>query len=294
VSRDRPLRTLLATDGSERAGVAIDLVGAIDWPAGSAARIVTVVPDAEFDREGGAVLDAALAQLREAAAGRGSTLEVSSELLYGRPASRIVREAEKMEADVIVVGSRGHGTLAAMLLGSVAAEVVDRAHRPVLVARRPSLDGVLLAHDGSAGASEAERLVREWPIFDRLPVDVLVVAELHGGWHLASTSAMYATTVHEYFAGARQALLEASELADHIADRLADAGRPATSLMADGEAAAKVIETAARRGSDLVVLGTRGLTGLDRLMLGSVARNVLLNAPMSVLVACPPAPAAGS
>jgi nucleotide-binding universal stress UspA family protein len=289
MTADKPMRVLLATDGSERAGTAVDLVGAMAWPPGSTVKVVTVVPDAEFDHEGNEILDTALARLASAMArAANGQLTTTSALLYGRPATRIVHEGEQAQADVIVVGSRGHGTLASMVLGSVAAEVVDRAGRPVLVARRPTLDGVLLAHDGSPCADDAEGLVAEWPIFAALPIDVLVVADMHGGWHLPSTSALYASTAHEYFAGARQVLLEASELADEVADRLHDAGRRASSLMVDGEVAAQIVATAQARGRDLVVVGTHGLTGLPRLMLGSVARNVLLHAPMSVLVACPP------
>jgi nucleotide-binding universal stress UspA family protein len=50
-----------------------------------------------------------------------------------------------------------------------------------------------------------------------------------------------------------------------------------------GDAAHEIIAAARRRGMDLVVTGTRGLRGV-RVILGSVARNVLLHAPCSVLV----------
>lgn len=46
----------------------------------------------------------------------------------------------------------------------------------------------------------------------------------------------------------------------------------------------RIIAAARRRGVDLIVTGTRGLHGVERVILGSVARNVLLHAPCSVLV----------
>ena len=54
--------------------------------------------------------------------------------------------------------------------------------------------------------------------------------------------------------------------------------------MRDGDAAGEIIAAAEQRGADLIVLGSRGRTGLTRLLLGSVARNVLSGSTASVLV----------
>ena len=54
--------------------------------------------------------------------------------------------------------------------------------------------------------------------------------------------------------------------------------------MAEGPAASAIVDTAARIGADLVIVGTVGLTGFKRLVLGSVAESVVRNAPCSVLV----------
>jgi nucleotide-binding universal stress UspA family protein len=276
----RPMSVLLATDGSDGAQAAVELVAGIDWPAGSSIQVITVVPDAEFDREAGRILEGTLETLGQA----GQT--GLAEVVYGRPATRIVERAAAAEADLIVLGSRGHGPLVSMVFGSVAAEVVDHAGRPVLVARSRSLTRVLLAHDGSDCATNAERLVAEWAIFDGRPVDVLSVAELIVPWHLPSTSVLYGTAVHGYFVDARSLLEAHSAIADAAAARLKGAGREAVGLMAEGHVAAKVIESAEQRGADLIVIGTRGLTGISRALLGSVARNVLHHSPVSVLVAC--------
>ena len=68
------------------------------------------------------------------------------------------------------------------------------------------------------------------------------------------------------------------------ADRLNEAGLVATTILRSGTPAEEIVAVARERGADCVVIGTRGHTGLARLILGSVARNVLHHAPCSVLV----------
>lgn len=61
-------------------------------------------------------------------------------------------------------------------------------------------------------------------------------------------------------------------------------------LLAEGDAAAEIVKTAAENHCGLVVMGTHGRTGLDRLLMGSVAEQVMRKAPCPVLtVKSPPA-----
>jgi nucleotide-binding universal stress UspA family protein len=69
----------------------------------------------------------------EIAARRG--LEVKTELLVGDPADEIVAFSDTIDADLIVVGSRGHGAIASVLLGSVSRAVLHESRRPVVVVR---------------------------------------------------------------------------------------------------------------------------------------------------------------
>jgi nucleotide-binding universal stress UspA family protein len=58
-------------------------------------------------------------------------VEVRTRVIHGRPASVLLETA--IGADMLVLGSRGHGTFAGMLLGSVSQHCVQHAPCPVLV-----------------------------------------------------------------------------------------------------------------------------------------------------------------
>ena len=83
---------------------------------------------------GAAVADSVLAAAREEAQANGAT-RIATRAAFGDPAEQIVAVADALRPDVIAVGSRGHGRLAGLLLGSVAQKVVAHAACPVLVVR---------------------------------------------------------------------------------------------------------------------------------------------------------------
>ena len=61
--------------------------------------------------------------------------EIHTEFIEGSPAEAIIDVAVTRKSDVIVIGSRGHGTLAGLLLGSTSQKVVAHAPCPVLIVR---------------------------------------------------------------------------------------------------------------------------------------------------------------
>ncbi len=293
------MHIVLALDGSEPAARARDLVAGIAWPPGTTIRIVAALePSAELaglpwpgiDTGSLETLDRAARNdiepmLRAAAAqiavpGR----TVDWELVRGRPADVLLDEARRTKADLVVLGSRGHGRLEALLLGSVPAEVVDHAPCPVLVARGPTLSRVVFAQDGSEHAAAAVDIVAGWPIFREVPTQVVSVVSLSGPLASGIAPTMMATAIETYAETLDVMESESRRLADETAQRFRAAGVPATAKIRRGETAVELVEEAREVGADLIVLGSRGVGGLSRLLLGSVARRVLVHAPCSVLI----------
>jgi nucleotide-binding universal stress UspA family protein len=210
--------------------------------------------------------------------------DVETVILHGRPATMIVEEARDFAADVVMVGSRGHGAIATLILGSVSAEVVDHAPSPVLVAKRPNLSRVVIATDDSPSARAAEDVVAGWPVFGGLPIDVVSVADAVHPW-TSGIAPGFQRQARDAYA---QELAEASHLAERFAReaalRLRGAGRLAEATVRRGDPPAEIIELAEQRGADLVVLGSRGRSAIAEIVLGSVVRNVLAGSDASVLV----------
>jgi nucleotide-binding universal stress UspA family protein len=205
-------------------------------------------------------------------------------LLRGRPGTSIVDEAGAMGADVVVMGSRGHGRIATMLLGSTAAEVVDHAPCPVLIARHRHLAPLAFADDGSPAARHAEAVFSHWPIFAGQQVSVITVAEVGVPVAAGFTPGLYDQVLESYTRSVDEARREVRAEADEEAHRLADAGLAAVPIALEGDPATEIVRYAAEHDVATIVIGTRGHTGLARLLLGSTARNVLQHASCSVLV----------
>ncbi len=295
------MRILLGVDGSACSDLATELVAALPLPPDSVVRVVAVLQpyadalalsyaaagDVSANLESEEERDAR--HLREAigrseAALQREGLTVEGFLVRGRAASSIVDEATGMGADLVVLGSRGHGTIATMVLGSTAAEVVDHAPCPVLVARGAQIAHVAFADDGSPQARRAETVLTSWPMFADAQVDVLNVAELAVPVAAGFTTGLYDQVLESYTRSAQAAREASAEDAKVTAQRLTAAGLRAQAVALEGDPATEIIRYTETHKVDLVVTGTRGRTGLARLLLGSVARNVLLHARCSVLI----------
>lgn len=293
------MRVLVATDGSDPADLAIDLVDGAAWGPGSEIFVVEAVEsgaglfggpwpalamvqadriEADIRAQASRTVEAARARLVR------SGLRVETAVLRGRPATAIVDRAGDLRADLIVVGSRGHGTIGSMLLGSTSAEVIDHAEIPVLVARRSGIGRVVLAWDGSPSATRAADLLRNWPILAGASVRVVGVADIEMPWWTGFPEPSMPEPTPSYLDAAEAARRHRDQLLHDMAGDLEAAGFRTEIDPRDGDAATQILAAAASADADLIVMGTHGRTGLARLVIGSVARNVVQHAACSVLV----------
>ena len=286
------MRVLVATDGSSSARNAVLLVRSLAWPPNTRVRVLRIFPpvpslvpiggdrrlelDDTHERSVVAELAAPL---------HCEGLVIDEEYIRGDGvANLIVEDARGWGADVIVSGNRGHGPLATLLLGSVAAAVSERAPCPILVARRPTCSRIVFAEDGSDGAFEARNVLAKWPIFKGMQLKVVSVAHIDRPLSSGLTAAV--------FEDARQAetdkLMEARAAHEHLAKESAEqlrlAGILAQAELHTGDAATEILAAARSWNADLIVVGSRGRGLIARALLGSVARRVLLDAKCSVLV----------
>lgn len=290
------MRILLATDFSAYADTARSLVKSMTLPPGSRIRIVHAVEpiatvaifaapalltiNEAAEREAKELVNQTALQVK--AEGR----QVDGVVGFGRAADVIADECADFKPDLLVVGSRGRGGIASAVLGSVSAELVDRAHCPVLVARTPRLHSIVLAEDGSPSAAAGASAIVDLPAF--ATCDVRVVSVVDAGFPVVLADPGLPDTALDAFRAYQSSLpeLRASHaaMARERAAALSLAGITATSEQREGRAAAELLTAASQQHADCIVIGSRGQTGLRRLLLGSVARSVLFHAPCSVLI----------
>ena len=136
---------LIATDGSPSAQGAVEFGVELAGELGAEVVVVEVVPAVDVVPTTALTMPAAVphqVQARERAAleaaaalARAKGVVVRTELLTGIPIDEIVARADSTDADLIVIGSHGHGTVARTLLGSVSQGVLHESRRPVVVVR---------------------------------------------------------------------------------------------------------------------------------------------------------------
>ncbi|WP_433318499.1 universal stress protein [Micromonospora chersina] len=226
-----------------------------------------------------------LEQVAAELVGQHPTLRVEVRQVAGGPGATLVEESRR--AELVVVGSRGVGGFAGLLLGSVSNQVAQHAHCPVLVVRPaeqpiPVRGPVLVGVDGSELAGHAVRLAADEAV--RRDADlVLVHVRTPERGAVAPDAAAEATAAGQAESAELLAGAAARIRADHpvlsVVERPVVGASPEQALIeASGEAA-------------LVVVGSRGRGGFAGLLLGSVSQALVQHAHCPVLVAHPYEPA---
>jgi len=296
-------KILLATDGSESSEVAVRAAVALSKRLDFEVHVMYVAHEhpylhASYDlhhqeeeerlrREDQRKLVEYMAIVRRA----GGTI-ADSYLRVGEAANEIVELAEEIGVDLVVLGSRGHGPMRRALMGSVSTSVLRHAHCSVLIVRRhggseqkrESLVGkILVAIDGSEGASAAARVAMEIAKSTGSEVHVAyAIGEERYRPHLGP----------EMWEGWQEGFEHAKRSARSWVEEQANGMRgegtkTVESHLLLGRPDAAIVWLAEELGAGLLVVGSRGLGGIRRVLIGSVSDSVVRHAHCSVMVIRP-------
>ncbi|MDP2785383.1 MAG: TSUP family transporter [Sulfurimicrobium sp.] len=265
-------RIMLATDGSEYSSGAVNV--ATEMARRNHAKLL-IVSVAVFNPEYSTSvpgLEAAADEMarRHAQGAMSQAAGLDPELVVMKaedPYMGIVEAAEEYRADLIVMGRRGKRGLARAMVGDATARVIGRASCNVLVVPRGAGNcktGILIATDGSRFSDAAAVTAGKLAVANNLPLTVVsVVLPSHN----------------------QQRRQEAQIAVQRVRKGLEKEGLAISAAVVEGGRADEAIVAQARKsGADMIVMGSHGRTGLDRVMLGSVAERVIGRSETPVLV----------
>ncbi|MEZ5941966.1 MAG: universal stress protein [Planctomycetaceae bacterium] len=291
------MKIVLAVDGSPCSLNAEQVLSKLPLSTSVDLHVVTVCPSADLHAMSSVpevvqeMIDQCRAQsqklIDEAAERcRSWCSSVQTELLDGHPTKEVVEAADRLGADLIVVGARGQSAVSRFFLGSVSDGIAKNAHCSVLVVRRdeaaetseaPEIKRVLLAYDGSPAANCAAKLLASLNLSDDDSIVIHSVIE-----RAPYAGLPVAETVYEVMQG------ELEPKVKHVAEELRRKTPHVSSVIhVAAHASDDLVAAATKHNSNLVVMGSTGKTVWERLFLGSVTLQVLHHAHCSVWIARP-------
>jgi nucleotide-binding universal stress UspA family protein len=273
-----PTKILLATDGSQDAELAASTAVDLAKTTGSELHVVSVFPGPayvhpyyethfpeaaerlrrEARKERQEILDERVERIQEAGGSVSQT-----HIREGETAAEIVTLAEELEAGLIAIGSRGSGGLRRALMGNVSDSVIRHAHCPVMVVRGESV---------------------------LFPTKLLVATDRSTEAQLAATTAADLakstnSELHVVHVGFEQIRDEAQkELDTEVGMMRETATQDIQAHLKFGIPDTAIIDLAEELGVGMIVMGSRGLGGVRRALLGSVSDSVVRHAHCPVLV----------
>lgn len=277
-------RLLVGTDLSPTARVATDRASVLAAAIG--AELVIVHAGAHDDA------------LEELAGAYGATPVAAS----GPPAEVLVAQAEAQEADLIVVGSVGMSGTRRFLLGSVPNKVSHHAPTDVLIVKTDpppqsqGYDKVLVGTDGSPTAMRAVDMATNLGSKLGASTTIVCVYEPPSEQELAQLRADPNDPVAQWNVGKEvrevppefkwriAGAAQAQDVLDRSAERAAKAGLNPDVRALKGNPAEELIGLAERERFDVIAVGSVGMAGAKRFMLGNVPHRISHHAPTDVLI----------
>lgn len=220
---------------------------------------------------------------RQTKAARSCGVTVDCELGFGAAADVVIAAAERRGTDLIVAGTRGRTGWKRLLVGSTAARLIRKAHCPVLTVHptdagsprpvRTLLVPTDFSEDAALAADAATRILGEAGADRRMVL-------LHA-YHVPYEATYLPAPVLLDAISAADARVK--RMIEALAAKLRDTGIRVDTVTCEADPAPAILDHAKSVGADLIAMGTQGLSGLNRLLLGSTAERVIASAPCPVL-----------
>ena len=214
---------------------------------------------------------------------------VTTEVLAGDPADEVIRHAEKVNASLIVMASRGASGHGPWLLGSIAAKVLRATTRPLLLVRSARADlptrqdslikRVLVPLDGSPVGAAAIPYTEA--LASALEAEIVL---LHAVQPTALAFAFPETGTPMQIVGNESSKTAAASYLDGIKKELVKKGLKVSATVVTGSAPDQIIDYANANAVSLIAMSSHGRTGFGRWVFGSVTDKILHAGDTPVLV----------
>lgn len=276
-------KILVAFDGSPSSQNALSLASKLARENGSWIKVVAVVPSYEGDLELIGVQN-----IKETITGPGKELlkeareiaeredvHVLTDLEQGEPYEQIVHVAEEENCDLIVMGRKGANRIARELMGSVTARVIGHTDKNVLVVPencKLSWDSIVVALDNSEFSKAAHSLAVDLAKEHSSKLFGVSVVYTND-----EVSALAPSMIQDLVESAKVSLVQYSEEAVRRNVVM-------ETVVKEGEPYEGITNLAVEVDADIIIIGSHGRKGLNRLLMGSVTERTIGYAPCTVLV----------
>jgi universal stress protein E len=201
----------------------------------------------------------------------------------GTPEDEIVRIAEAEHASLVVIGAKPrHGT--ERVLGHIAERVVRYVHTSVLVARPGVPTGkIVVATDFTEGSMPAVRFAAMLIAKAKVSATLLHVVQVPSATQ-AAVGSVAAALGSPWMPPSAATIADLESLGQATLDGLAKQHGFTSTEQVEGDPADAIVMRASVTNAEMIVMGSRGRSGLSRLVLGSTAETVIRHSETSVLV----------
>ena len=306
------MKILLVVDGSSYSNMATKMLEALRLSPRTEVTVLTVVPEHTFlggitlgKLRGTSVMKEAQQQKalellqNPVQALNAQKLKVDSIVRWGNPVEEILAEAEERNISLIAMGAKGLTDPHSFRLGSVALRVMKYANASVILVRptsvtvpqesgkkgkTASLSRVLLATDGSKYADAVVQFLLDLPLPRQTEVIVITALQSHLEAWMKTPTLDFRTNQELLVKLQATEEVEAQKITLKAQKQFRERGYKTASVVIRGGAGECILAAAKEYNPGIIALGSKGLTGIESFLLGSVAERVARYANCSVLI----------